>query len=132
MDAMDRIYIGDFSAFETIEDFERSLAGLLGSGCYIWSDGRLVAAKQLVEKIGSLRIEIRPREHAPPHFHVCADGISASFTIDGCRLLKGDISKKEEALVRYWYATCGDQLVEVWNKTRPTDCVVGPITKKVT
>lgn len=129
---MDRMYIGDVVAFKSIEDFERSLAGLLGSGCYVWPDGRLVAAKQLVEKIRNLRIEIRPREHAPPHFHVRANDISASFTIEGCKLLKGHIPKKEEELVRYWYARCGNRLIEIWNQTRPTNCAVGPIAKKVT
>ncbi len=129
---MDRIYIGDIAAFESIEDFERSLAGLLGSGCYVWPDGRLVAAKQLVEKIGNLRIVIYPREHAPPHFHVRADKIDASFAIEDCKHLAGNIPKKEERLVQYWYARCGDRLIEIWNRTRPTNCVVGPITKKVT
>lgn len=36
----------------------------------------------LVAHLDGLRIQIHPREHAPPHFHVVADGINARFAIE--------------------------------------------------
>jgi hypothetical protein len=77
--------------------------------------------------LGSLRIVIHPNEHPPPHFHVIGSGINASFAIDNCALLRGDIGSRERQLVEYWHRRGRTRLVDVWNKTRPSDCPVGPI-----
>jgi hypothetical protein len=99
---------------------------LLAGGYSVWEDGRLYEIRVLVERLNGLRITIRTREHGPPHFHVEAAVIDASFAISDCRLLDGVIGGRERRLVEYWYASARPRLVEVWNATRPTDCPVGP------
>jgi hypothetical protein len=88
----------------------------------VWTDGKLLLTKALVERLDRLKIEIRIREHAPPHFHVTAPGIDASFTIENCALLRGTISGHDRQLIEYWHKT-GRR----WNETRPSNCPVGPI-----
>lgn len=72
-------------SFSTVDEFERHLESLLRGGVYIFEqDGRRfpIFGKALVGKINGLRIEIFPREHAPPYFHVRGPDIDASFRID--------------------------------------------------
>jgi hypothetical protein len=113
-----------------VEQFERHLAAFLDSGAYVFFDAGtpvLLFGRQLVDRIRGLRIEIFPREHAPPHFHVKGGDIDAVFALSNCSLLYGTISRRDEDLVRFWYARAKERLVEVWNATRPSDCPVGPI-----
>lgn len=121
---------GRVKSFSTVEDFERHLALLLGSGAYVFlDDGRpmLLLGRQLVDRVHGLRIEIFSREHAPPHFHVASGDIDAIFAISDCALLRGTIDRKSEELVRFWYSKTRERLVEVWNATRPSDCPVGRV-----
>ena len=74
-----------------------------------------------------LRIVIHTREHGPPHFHVIAADIDATYSIADGSQLYGAISSKDDRLVQYWYASARPLLVKVWNETRPSDCPVGPI-----
>jgi hypothetical protein len=78
-----------------------------------------------VARLDGLRIEIYPDEHAPPHFHVKSPGLDASFTIDDCRLLKGNPDSHVIRKVQFWHRHAKRELISVWNLTRPTDCVVG-------
>ena len=112
---------------ESLEDLARVLYLLLTAGYSVWADGRLLEARALVQAFGSLRIVIHPNEHPPPHFHVKTDGIDASFAIEDCSLLKGSIGGRERSLVEYWHRKGRPRLVDVWNKTRPSGCPVGPI-----
>jgi hypothetical protein len=115
------------SKAESLEDLTRVLFLLITGGYSVWTDGRLLNIRALVEALGSLRIVIHPNEHPPPHFHVIGSGINASFAIDNCALLRGDIGSRERQLVEYWHRRGRTRLVDVWNKTRPSDCPVGPI-----
>jgi hypothetical protein len=72
-------------------------------------------------------VAARIREHAPPHFHVTAPGIDASFTIEDCALLRGTISGHDRQLVEYWHKTGRPLLIRRWNETRQSNCPVGPI-----
>ena len=113
---------------QTLEDAAAVLYQLLTGGYAVWEDGRLYYAKALVAVVGPLRIEVRLREHAPPHFHAAVDDRNASFTIRDCTYLNGSITSRDRHLVEYWYRNGGRRLVvESWNTTRPTDCPVGPI-----
>lgn len=113
---------------ENLEDLSRVLYLLLTGGYSVWTDGRLLNIRALVDTVGPLRIVIHPNEHPPPHFHVTASGINASFAIEDCLLLRGDIGSRERKLIEYWHRRGRARLVDVWNKTRPSDCPVGPIT----
>jgi hypothetical protein len=103
------------------------LEQLLSSNLAVWEDGELYHIKKLVAEIHGLRIEIYHNEHPPPHFHVKAPGIAATFDIRTCELLQGKIPRREQRLVGWWHARARSQLVRIWNSTRPTDCPVGPI-----
>ena len=112
-----------------LEELATSLRLLLAGGFDVWDDGRLIETRVLVARINRLRIEIHTREHQPPHFHVSAPGLAATFAIDDCQCLDGTIGGKERRLVEHWHKTARRQLVRVWNETRPSDCPVGPINE---
>ena len=111
--------------FKSISDFENSLQRFLNSGCSIWIDGRISITKQLVDRIKNLKIEIYSKEHGEPHFHVKANEVNAVFKIKDCSLINGNMSSGEIKLVEWWYNRCRYKLIELWNRTRPTNCQVG-------
>lgn len=80
----------------------------------------------LVEKFKDIKIEIYAKEHPPPHFHVMTNNGNASFTISDCELVDGDyfLSRRMKE-IRNWHAQHKDELIDCWNKTRPSDCPVG-------
>ena len=75
--------------------------------------------------MNGLKIEIYPNEHPPPHFHVKSPNINASFSIESCTKLRGNINPKDLSKVKYWYKHSKSLLIDIWNSTRPTNCVVG-------
>ncbi|MFA5455771.1 MAG: DUF4160 domain-containing protein [Sulfurimonas sp.] len=120
-------YYFDKNNIEEFEQFERQLTDFLHSGAYFYND-QIVEARHLVDRLGKIKIEIYSNEHVPPHFHVSSNGLKASFTIDDCTLLEnsgfnGNLIKN----IQDWFLHSKDKLIEVWNKTRPSDCVVGVI-----
>ncbi|MBU1013491.1 MAG: DUF4160 domain-containing protein [Bacteroidetes bacterium] len=93
----------------------------------VLSDGTVVERRFLVASVNNLRIEIRPNEHPPPHFHVKSDEINASFGIIDCKFLKGEINSKDRRRIERFHKESIDLLIETWNKLRPTNCPVGII-----
>ena len=77
-----------------------------------------------------IRIEIRPNDHLPPHFHVVIDDKSGAFSIDNCEQLNGDIGNKDIKSIRRWYETYKRTLEIEWNQTRPTGMEHTRISKK--
>jgi hypothetical protein len=76
-----------------------------------------------------IKIEVRHREHPPPHFHVIIDNEDCSFDILTCEHLNGNFkNKKYYKRIKKWYNENRDLLIHFWNETRPTDCPVGLIT----
>ena len=128
MNFVDKRIFRDFHDIESLADLAEALERLLNSGCYVWDDGELVNAKQLVARENGLKNEIYSDEHAPPHFHVKSADINASFAIDDCSKIQGTMSRKDEDLVKYWHKMFKNKLIEVWNQTRPSDCPVGSMT----
>jgi hypothetical protein len=116
---------------ESIDDLAANLESFLADGCYIMEDEAgvsfIVEARQLFGYVGSLKIELFANEHAPPHFHVKGNRIDATFVIETCALLGGSIRDKDRKKIEYWHKHARKELVRFWNKTRPTDCPVGPI-----
>jgi hypothetical protein len=94
-------------------------------------DGTLLlfGSKQHVDRINGLTIQVLPREHPPPHFHVIGPGINASFSILDGTHLAGDLSSKQRKAVEFWYPRSRPLLVHTWNQTRPSNCPVGPIAE---
>ena len=75
-----------------------------------------------------IKIEIYPNDHVPPHFHISANGNNASLAIDDCRVLKNSgFDPKVIKNIQDWFLNSKDRLIEVWNETRASDCMVGKI-----
>ncbi|MBA5608284.1 DUF4160 domain-containing protein [Duganella sp. FT3S] len=115
------------STARTLEESTAVLERLLSGGYAVWDDGSLYSIKQLVARINGLKIEVRSREHAPPHFHVTGGGVNASFAVADCSHLEGTIGGRERQLVEWWYKRSRANLVAAWNQSRPDGCPVGPI-----
>lgn len=117
-----------FDILENMEDFERHLFGFLMSGAYFNENDEIIEARHLVEKIGKLKIEIYAKEHAPPHFHITNGLQKASLRIEDCEVLENSgFNQREIKNISDWFKRSKMKLIDVWNKTRPTDCVVGKI-----
>lgn len=120
-------YYFDKNKIEEFEYFEIQLTDFLHSGAYFYND-QIVEARHLVDRLGKIKIEIYSNEHVPPHFHVSSNGLKASFTIDDCALLKNSgFNGKLIKNIQDWFLHSKDKLIDVWNKTRPSDCVVEAI-----
>jgi hypothetical protein len=78
----------------TLDEAAASLALLLSSGLSVWQDGTLYYTKQLVARIHGLKIEVYAREHPPPHFHVTGSGINATFSLEDCSHISGELIKR--------------------------------------
>jgi len=117
-------YYATFDKLHNIDDFEVHLNQFLSSGAY-YHEAQVVDARQLVEKINGLKIEIYSNEHPPPHFHVVSNGNKASFAIDDCRELEN--SGFSQKSIQSWFLHSKNALIKIWNETRPSDCQVGAI-----
>lgn len=127
--AIGRFHLVDPSELDSLEEWALWLEALLHNPCSILErNGELLLLenKQLVERLNGLKIEIYPDEHPPPHFHVNSPEVSVSFAIEDCRQLKGTISAQAAQKVKYWHRFSKQKLIEAWDSTRPTNCVVGP------
>jgi hypothetical protein len=102
----------------------RSLAASFQQGPIMDDRGMRFLGEELVATFDGLRVHIFSREHPPPHFRVTYAGESADFQISDCAKLVGDL-RKWERTIRAWHAGHKDELIETWNRTRPTDCPVG-------
>ena len=130
---IDRFYLADPNDLKSLDDWAVYLESILNGNCTVMEiNGKLelLLIKALVASIRGMKIEIFPKEHAPPHFHVKSADIDASFSINDCSLLHGKIDHMDYDKILYWYNSGAKQiLVEKWNLTRPSKCIVGPISK---
>jgi Domain of unknown function (DUF4160) len=129
--AIHRFHLVDPSELDTFEEWAEWLEALLHNPCSIFERGDellLLESKQHVARVNGLKIEVFSNEHPPPHFHVKAPEIDASFSIEDCSLLKGKISSPAAQKVKYWHLHSKPKLIEAWNSSRPTNCTVGPYT----
>jgi hypothetical protein len=113
----------------SLDDLAAALETLLSGGYSVWTDGRLIQIKALVGRVSGLRIVVYPREHPPPHFHVVAPGLNASFSILDGSPLEGELDAARLRLIQYWFRRSRPKLIAAWNAARPTDCPVGPIVE---
>jgi len=79
----------------------------------------------VLDRIDGLRVEVRVREHGPPHFHVIAAGESNSFSIRDCSPLEGSGLKGSFRQIRKWHEENKEKLIALWNDMRPSHCPVG-------
>jgi hypothetical protein len=122
MDPIEQDLLKCISDAKSFEELAYPLEVLISKGYDIWKDGHLYITKALVDRVDGLRIEIRPREHNPPHFHIRGSSIDASFTIEDGECLKGNIDSRTSHLIKWWYDNGGKlALIKIWNETRPTN-----------
>lgn len=110
-----------------IEAPENSVQQLIASfqaGPIINEKGQRFLTEELVANLNGLKIEIFSKEHPPPHFRVLYAGETANFAISDCSKLNGDL-KKWEKNIKQWHSNNKQTLIDVWNKTRPSNCPVG-------
>jgi hypothetical protein len=119
---------------ENFQEWVEYLESILTGPFSIFPDDgemKLIEIKARVATFRGLTIEIFPNEHVPPHFHVKSHGINASFRIKDCSILDGEIKQNDYDKICFWYNTgAKDLLIEVWNKTRPTNCIAGNYQEK--
>jgi hypothetical protein len=82
------------------------------------------ALELVLDRLGSLRIEVFAREHPPPHFRVICGKESANYRIADCHQLNGGL-RRHHRIVKEWHARNKAILIEAWNRRRPSDCPVG-------
>jgi hypothetical protein len=109
---------------EMADELEESLY----QGPMLDEHGMRMLNEELVDRLNKLSIAIFADEHPPPHFHVKFAGENASFSIaDGVRLPGIRGLEKYDHNIRKWWTEHYCKLIEIWNRTRPADCRVGPV-----
>ena len=87
-----------------------------------------VLATFTVGRVNGLSVQIRLKEHPPPHFHVIYRSEDASFSIIDCNRLPGVAGlERFNGDIRSWWEGNKLRLIEKWNTSRPANCPVGPI-----
>jgi len=102
---------------------ERRISQLTNFLSYLLSNcrivnGEVIETRVLVKVVNGCRIEIYPRDHNPPHFHVSYNGKSACYDIKDCSLIKGSLGTRGNKIVKYFYEIRNDDLLEIWENTR--------------
>ena len=110
----------------SVRTAELELLKSLEDGPVADSAGRRSLNEKVVDRIGSLRIDVLADEHAPPHFRVTAGSESANYRIDDGAKINGGLDRFSRN-IRNWYADNRGLLVREWNAFRSTDCEVGPV-----
>ncbi len=113
---------------EGLKDYTAWLEAILHNPCSVFErngESFLIENKQLIEKVNGLKIEIYSNEHPPPHFHVKSANVNASFDIENCDILEGNINSKDLKKIKYWHNHAKQILIKTWNSTRPGGCTVG-------
>ncbi len=103
------------SQCSSLEDLEVLLTRFLASGLSVWHDGTLLHTRQLVQRVGNLRLVIYPHDHDPPHFHVWGPDVDARFLLSDCSLLSGDVQRSDRDRIRWVFDHGGkDKLEIIW------------------
>jgi len=109
---------------EVPEKFVKELIDSFQAGPITNDQGQRLLTEELVGSLNGLKIEIFSKEHPPPHFRVFYAGETANFAISDCSKLNGGLTKWEKN-IKEWHSNNKQVLIEVWNKTRPSNCPVG-------
>lgn len=115
---------------DTLDDWAMYLEAILHEACAVievaHGEFELLGIKHFVDARYGMRLEVRSNEHPPPHFHITAPDIDASFRIDNSAVLHGQVSTADHNKIKLWHSQAKPLIIKAWNDTRPTDCKVGP------
>lgn len=64
----------------------------------------------------TIRMYLRQKEHNPPHIHATYGDCLGLFTLDNGDMFEGDISFKEQRMVRDFIIHYRDRLMEMWEQ----------------
>lgn len=110
------------------EKISNALERLIQMGELIDKGGRVSFKLQAhqIAKIKGIKVEIFSNEHPPPHFRVKLQDSTANFRISDGELLNGSGEiLRHKATIYKWWALYKSDLIDAWNKYRPSDCPVG-------
>src|SRR5208337_1406457 len=93
----------------------------------LMDNGKRLLEEQTIASLNGLTIEVFSREHPPPHFRVTYQGESNNFDICTGQPLEGNALKKWRRNILSWHAMHRDELINAWNRLRPSDCPVGDV-----
>ena len=79
---------------------------------YILSQGGIAMPE--ISLFFGIRITINFNDHVPPHFHAQYNGNQALIDIINCRVLKGNLPKRQLKLVLAWAEIHKDELMQNW------------------
>jgi hypothetical protein len=78
------------------------------------------ATKERVATINDLQVIIYSNDHNPPHFHVKTKNlrIDAKFKIEDCKLINGEINRKNLKKIKAFYLSPKGKLIleSIWRK----------------
>jgi len=66
-----------------------------------------------------VKIQIYPRDHNPPHFHVEAGDKNASYNIHTGELVRGSLGHVANRIIQQYYKQNQSRLMDIWKNTRP-------------
>lgn len=112
---------------ESLDDAVDYLNKLLSDDFEIDESNRVKFLRHILAYLSMGKVEVYSNEHPPPHFHVKGPNIDASFSIDNCELISGEVSSSQRRKIEAWHQESRHLLVDKWNRTRPSNCTVGPI-----
>jgi hypothetical protein len=74
-------------------------------------------------RFDSFRIDIRSRDHSPPHVHVVGPGFHALIRISNLEIMQGTITRRAYAEVLEWANRTGVQaaLLSEWERLNERD-----------
>src|SRR5688500_9464079 len=72
----------------------------------------LLHLQSRVAYVRGLKIKIYPNEQPPPHFHVRSANVNASFAIEDCSVVDGDVSRRDYDFIKFWHQTSKKILID--------------------
>lgn len=88
---------------------------------YIKSTRRISGAVPTYHEFDSFRVEVRSRDHNPPHFHAVGPDFHALIGIRDLQIIRGEISRKAYAEVVAWASGREAELLDEWNRLNARD-----------
>lgn len=73
------------------------------------------------KRFHGFRVEVRSRDHAPPHFHLIGPDFHALVDIRTLQVIEGTYSRIALAEVLAWAADHNDALLAEWSRLNERD-----------
>ena len=72
----------------------------------------------VVSRFYGISIYFYISDHPPPHFHAIYGEFEASFVIETCEILDGEVPPRIRRLVQEWAEIHQEELMENWQRAR--------------